>query len=220
MQKIRILLAGLTVGLAATVAAAPLAAASDSSDAKTVVVVKGDLPKGFTGTAHDPAGDEATAAALAACAGVDRVKPKVKVNGKDWEKGSLFVSSSVNVYPSKAVAKKQFKGFQDPDYQQCAQQYFSQQPLGPNGEKPTQVQVQSVTLPNYGKDRVAYVLQAEIPGIGANGAAGTITSIQTALLDGRAIVVSTFNGQDAVFPQKAGFKALARMSKRLHSSGL
>jgi hypothetical protein len=212
------LLAVATAAVAVTAAVPAIAAASDSSQAKQLVVTRQDLPAGWTAGPHDSTGDQETARALAGCAGVKLVKPKATVDGRDLTKGNLQITSKAYVYASKKVARAQFAGYRDADYAACAKQYFGRQPLGANGEPPTSVQVGELTLKAVGERRVGYILQAEIP----DGAQPiTLVSVQVAAVDGRAIFVGTFNAQDAQgFPQALGEKVLKKVDHRLDEADL
>jgi hypothetical protein len=203
----------LTIALAAPVAAG---AATGTAGYKKGLVTVTDLPAGWTTSAPDTAGDAATAKDIASCVGKPVVKKKVVVTGDDLvdPSGNFMVASSVAVYSSAALAKQQFKTYQSPKYGDCAQKHFETTPVGgADGPLPTSVVVQKVSLDRFGDRTVGYAAQAEIPN--SDGTTVTVTSVQGAVLRGRAIARYQFNGQGDVFDQTIGEELLTTVDKRL-----
>ncbi|MGZ8735223.1 MAG: hypothetical protein ACXW1M_08555 [Acidimicrobiia bacterium] len=208
----------LTAALVTPVAAG---AASGTAVYKKGLVTAADLPAGWTASPADTEGDAATAKDIAKCVGKPVVKKKAVVHGPDIvdPSGTFMVASSITVYSSAAVAKKQFAVYQSAKYADCAQKHFETTPVGgAGGPLPTAVIVDEVDLDRYGDRAVGHGAQAEIPN--ADGTTVTVTSIQAAVLRGKAIARYEFNGQGDVFDQTTGEELLATVDKRLDKAKL
>ena len=213
-------LIALVSAVALTVPAAAGAASVNVYDKGLVTVT--DLPAGWTASTADTAGDDATAKDIANCVGKPVVKKKKVVTGDDIvdSTGNFMVASSVAVYKSAAVAKKQFKVYQSPKYADCAKKHFETTPVGgADGPLPTSVITDRVELDPYGDRSVAHAAQAVIPN--SDGTTTKVTSIQAAVLRGRAIARYQFNSQgEEVFDQATGEALLAKLDKRLDKAKL
>ena len=219
MRKAAVLVA--LVSAVALTAPAAAGAATGGAYGKGLVTTA-DVPAGWTASAPDTAGDKATAQDIAQCVGQPVVKKKVVVTGKDIvdPSGNFMVGSSVAVYSSTALAKKQFKTYQSSKYAPCAQKHFETTPVGgTGGPLPTSVVVQQVTVKRTGDRNVAYGAKAEIPN--TDGTTLTVTSVQVAVLRGKAIARYQFNGQGTqAFDQATGEALLAKVDKRLDKAKL
>jgi hypothetical protein len=212
----------LALVITATLAVPVVAgAASTSGYQKGLVTVK-DLPAGWTAATADTSGDDAAAKDISACVGKPVVKKKKVYTGDDITDptGSFMVASSVAVYSSAAAAKQQFKVFQSPKYADCAKKHFETTPVGGDGGPlPTSVITDEVDLDPYGDRSVAYAAHAVIPN--SDGTSLQVTSIQAAVLRGKAIVRYQFNSAgDSVFDQQTGETILATLDKRLDKAKL
>jgi hypothetical protein len=221
MRKVAVLLM-ITVAVALT---APIAAgaANVRASANKALITTADLPAGWTASAPDTAGDDATAKAIARCVGKPLVKKKTVVMGDDITDPSdkFMVASTVAVYPSTAAAKKQFALYQSSKYAPCAKKHFETTPAGgTGGPLPTTVDVSKIKLDRYGDRTVGYGAQASIPA--TDGTTTEVTSVQAVVLVGRAIARYQFNGNGngAVFDEKTGKALLRKVDKRLESAKL
>jgi hypothetical protein len=218
MRKAAILIV-LVFAVAVTAPAA--GAANVRAAANKALVTTADLPAGWTASAHDSENDDATAKDIARCTGKPLVKKKVVVTGDDITdpSDSFMVASSVAVYESAAAAKKQFKLYQSAKYADCAQKHFETTPVGgAGGPLPTSVDVGKVKLDRYGDRTVGYGLQAEVPD--TDGTTIEITSVQAAVLVGRAIARYQFNGSGEIFDQATGEAVLEKIDTRLGKAKL
>jgi hypothetical protein len=219
MRRAPVLVA-LVVAVAVMVPAAAGAAGTNAYKKGLVTIT--DLPAGWTASSADTAGDDTTAKAIAACVGKPTVKKKKVVTGDDITDPTetFMVASSVAVYSSPAVAKRQFKVYRSPKYAECAKKHFETTPVGgEGGPLPTSVITDEVELDPYGDRSVAYAAQAVIPN--SDGTSLTITSIQAAVLRGKAIAWYQFNSAgDSVFDQATGEALLEKLDKRLDKAKL
>jgi hypothetical protein len=219
MRRASVLIA-LVFAVALTAPAS--AGAASATVYKKGLVTVGDLPAGWTASSADTSGDDATAQDIAKCVGKPVVKQKKGISGDDIvdATGNFMVASSVAVYPSAAVATRQFKVYSSPKYADCAQKHFESTPVGGSGGPlPTSVITDKVEVDPYGDRSVAYAAQAEVPN--ADGTTVKVTSIQAAVLRGRAIVRYQFNSQgEQVFDQTTGEALLAKLDKRLDKAKL
>ena len=191
-------------------------AASSSSGGQKLLITTADLPAGWTASAHDSTGDDVPAAAIATCSNKPIVKKKVSFTSQDISDptGKFAANDSVAIYATPALAKKQFAAYASPKYRTCVKSYFESAPFGgTGGPLPTNVQVAKVTLAKYGQNRVGYALRADIPQ--EDGTSLSVFSIQVAILKGRAIVKTQFNGSGDVFSQKTGEAVLKRIDNRI-----
>jgi hypothetical protein len=215
--------ASVLIALAFTVAlVVPAAAGAAGVNVyKKGLVSVSDLPAGWTASTADTTNDDDAATAIAECVGKPVVKKKKVLVGDDIEDstGTFMVASSVAVYPSATVAKQQFKVYQSSKYAECAKKYFETTPFGEGGPLPTAVITDEVDLDSYGDRSVAYAAQAVIPN--ADGTELQVTSIQAAVLRGKAIARYQFNSVgDEVFDQETGEELLATLDKRLDKAKL
>jgi hypothetical protein len=212
----------LVVLVSAVALVAPVAAGAASGGPYVKgLITAGDVPAGWTATTADTTGDAATTKDIAQCVGQPVVKKKSLVTGKDLvdPTGKFRASSSLAVYASPAVAKKQFKTYQSSKYAPCAQKHFETTPLLEGGPLPTSVDVQKVTVKRSGDRNVAYGAQVDIPN--SDGTTLTITSVQVAVLRGKVIARYQFDGQGTTsFDQATGEGLLAKVDKRLDKASL
>jgi hypothetical protein len=188
---------------------------------KKGLVTVDDLPAGWTAETRDTSTDNAAANEIAACVGKPVAAKKKVVTGKDITDPTetFSVASTVAVYSSAAVAKKQFKVYQSSKYAACAKKYFETTPFGDGGPLPTAVITDEVEVDKYGDRSVAYAAQAVIPN--PDGSEQQVTSIQAAVLRGKAIARYQFNSVgEEVFDQETGEALLAKLDTRLDKAKL
>lgn len=211
----RLLVVSLAVATAAVGLLAPAAgAARQQPGYSKLLLTRADVPTGWQATAADTEADQTTAKAIAKCEGMPLVKKAWTVQGRDLTSpaGDLNATSSIAVYDSPAKAKKQFAAYTSSKFDDCAQKHFESTPVGgAGGPLPTSVAVQPVTVDEHGDKAVAYGARADIP---QGDTSVTVTSVQVAVLRGKAIARYQFNAQGDVFDQATAEGMLAKIDAR------
>jgi hypothetical protein len=196
----------------------------DAARARSLVLVSGDFPAGWTASAPEPDDpeDDATDEKLAECIGVDTAEPSAEFDGQDFAMGGAEVSTSVALMASRADFEEEVEALQRPKFVTCTEQVLvpdleKQLQEDSPGTAVTDAKIERFDTPTYGEVTVGLRFTLAVD---ADGRAFKFYIDFVVYGEGRVEAILTFFSVGAPFDPALQRSLLAKAGAKLETTSV